>query len=795
MSRSRNLATLFLMMTIGAAACAQSTEPIGSSSSAVEVGAERDVDPPVLVRAPVSFIGEDYAFKNVLTGLAYDVQNDTYVAVWSDGREDFPSFEQYSQATYGARISSAGVVLDPAGFRIAGPVILPGTLQGAFVSDVACSDNGICLVVGDRASSQAGPDATLAVRIADDQLLDDEPFVIAQSTNDARVVWDGTAFRVALQGSNEDTRFYTARIGVDGQVEAPIAMTPLHRSGGEVACEGARCLLVYRDNDSQALLARVVDLAAPVSDEVQLPSTWSRYEGKPCWDGTRYWLSYIDEAATVRAVRVGADGTVVDPIGIEVATVSGHVDPLYRTGIALACADDHVLVTWSTPIAFDPDSPHRAWVARVALDGTVLDPGGVEIAATQFVTGSGAQIGSPIACGAGQCLVAWRHEREWAGTARATRIVDATELDPEGIDVITSPAAQIGAAAAHAGDRTFAVWNDSRPASADSGDRPLRGSILDPGLDSLASVELGQEPTCPGFGIGDREPAVAASGTSFLAAWHGACRNGDIHAQVIDPQGQAVAPTFKLSSGQPKERQPAAASDGAGFFAAWNSGASIRARLLDADGTLLGPDSFEVAARGASAVAAFDGANYVLVYQLASNLHAARVSTDGDVLDPQGIPIATESAREQEQSMACGGGECLIAWRRGTATGTMSRILATRLAPDGTVLDPGGFEVSPANLHGGTAVAFTGHSFIVTWRQGEGEIRGSEIALDGTPIGTAGFLVSPSGEIADRPVLVANGTDQVAALYDRFDDTPAYRVRRVRVRAIAAPESVSDPGR
>jgi hypothetical protein len=70
----------------------------------------------------------------------------------------------------------------------------------------------------------------------------------------------------------------------------------------------------------------------------------------------------------------------------------------------------------------------------------------------------------------------------------------------------------------------------------------------------------------------------------------------------------------------------------------------------------------------------------------------------------------------------------------------------------------------------------------------EGEIRGAEIALDGTPIGTPGFLVSPAGEIADRPVLVPNGTDQTAALYDRFDDTPAYHVQRVRVRAIAAPE-------
>jgi hypothetical protein len=34
---------------------------------------------------------------------------------------------------------------------------------------------------------------------------------------------------------------------LDGRVEAPIAMTPLHCSGGDVACEGSRRLLAYHD--------------------------------------------------------------------------------------------------------------------------------------------------------------------------------------------------------------------------------------------------------------------------------------------------------------------------------------------------------------------------------------------------------------------------------------------------------------------------------------------------------------------------------------------------------------------
>jgi hypothetical protein len=113
-------------------------------------------------------------------------------------------------------------------------------------------------------------------------------------TNLPRRAWDlevmASRLRelAALGRGNSDTRFYVARIGVDGQVEAPIAMTPLRCSGGDAACEGSRCLQVYRD-------------FAPF--------------------GSR------------------------------------------RTGPW--CADDHV--TWSTPIAFDPASPHPSLLRSAAM--------------------------------------------------------------------------------------------------------------------------------------------------------------------------------------------------------------------------------------------------------------------------------------------------------------------------------------------------------------------------------------------------------------------------------------------
>jgi hypothetical protein len=250
---------------------------------------------------------------------------------------------------------------------------------------------------------------------------------------------------------------------------------------------------------------------------------------------------------------------------------------------------------------------------------------------------------------------------------------------------------------------------------------------------------------------------VAASATTFLVASRQLCPSANVVAQVIDLNGQIVAPPFVLSSRMSHQQQPAAASNGDGFFVAWHARTALRGRLMDAAGSVLGADSFQLAVEGANAVTGFDGANYVVVHQRIRNLYATRVSPDGMVLDPQGIAIATDTRREEEQSMACGGGVCLVAWRRGTPTGTRSVILAARLAPDGTVLDPAGFQVSPPNLHGATAVTFTGHSFLVAWRQGPGEIHGAEVVLDGTLIESPGFLISPAGEVSERPALVSDG--------------------------------------
>jgi hypothetical protein len=796
MSLSRKMGCLLVTMAVGAAGCARPSELTGQRRAALEVGAEREIDPPILVRAPVSFVGESFRLPNVLIDLDYDVQNDAYVALWPDGREYFPAFQQYDPATYAARISPEGVLLDPAGFRVASPQIQPDVSAPRFIEDAACGA-GVCLLVGNRPGSPAGPQATRGVRIAGDQVLDAEPFAIGESAGDLpSVAWDGTAFRVAIRGNGPDNRYYMARVHVDGQVEAPIPMTPLQRAAAHAACEGSRCLLLYDDVETEAKLARVVDLVGPAGDEIALPSSRTRYGAAPCWDGSQYWLTYVDATPAVRAVRVSADGNLVDPIGIAVAPVSGVDDFTFFGDIALACADTHVAITWTTANTLAPLSPYRAWVARVARDGAVLDPGGVEIAATQVVTGPGVHLGgSPIACGVGECMVAWRHERNWAGTARATRLVGATELDPTGIDLITSPPGQSEAVAANAGGRTLAVWTDSRPASTDSSVRSLRGSIFTSSLEPLAAVELGLEPPCPGRD-GAGQPAVAASTSSFLVAWRQPCPNVNLLAQVIGPQGQSIRPPFVLGGTSATEQQPAAASSGDGFLVAWSSNVSVRGRLLDAAGTPLGADSFQIvpSARAANAVAAFDGASYVVVYQRDQDLYATRVSTEGVLLDPEGIAIATDSAREQEQSVACGNGVCLVVWRRGTPTGTRSVIRAARLTPDGVVLDPAGFVVSPANLHGGTAVAFTGTSFLVAWRQGAGEMRGAEVALDGTLVGTGELLISPSGEVVDHPALVSNGVDQVVALYDRFDDSPEHDVRRVRARAIAAQLPASDDG-
>jgi hypothetical protein len=299
------------------------------------------------------------------------------------------------------------------------------------------------------------------------------------------------------------------------------------------------------------------------------------------------------------------------------------------------------------------------------------------------------------------------------------------------------------------------------------------------------------------------DPTAAASTSSYLVAWSAAQIPAQPHVfgEVLGPNGEPIRRSFTIQRTNRPESHPSAASSGDGFFVVWerldlHAVRAIRASRFDASGTPLPPEQFLVATGGFLPAAAFDGTSYLVVWQRPKSaadsrrdLAATRVTQAGDVLDPAGIVIADGTPVDHAQSVACGEGVCLVAWHAG------GEVRALRIAPDGTVLDPGGILLARNSKSvPTTSVAFDGAAFLVGWQTRSGDMRGAEVSPDGL-VTEPEFVIAHESTPLENPVVASDGAGHRFALYDRFDPSAGYNIRRARARVLGAPRSITPAGK
>jgi hypothetical protein len=167
----------------------------------------------------------------------------------------------------------------------------------------------------------------------------------------------------------------------------------------------------------------------------------------------------------------------------------------------------------------------------------------------------------------------------------------------------------------------------------------------------------------------------------------------------------------------------------------------------------------------------FDGLNYLVVWgdervnERSPHVYAARVTPDGTVLDPQGIPVCTAHDYQYDLAVASGGGNSLVAWTDYYGSYAPS-VYAARIAPDGTVLDPNGFQLyEDYKGRGYPSVTFGAGNYFVAWADGRNEID------------LYGARVTPAGEILDpRSILINDANNwQLCSSVD-FDGTNYFAV-------------------
>jgi len=465
--------------------------------------------------------------------------------VWRDYRTGS------SYDIYGARVDQAGVVLEPAGIVIS-------TAAGAQRYPEVGFDGTNYLAVWEDRRGGTSYDVYGARVSPAGTVLDPAGIAIAKNTGDdlnlslapggagtSLVVWDAAGLGRDVVGARVDSSgavLDASSILVSGQVRS--------QERGDAAFDGTNWLLVWSESlDSGRDIRGVrVSPAGAVLDATPLHILDDQpYVGHPrvAFDGTNYlvvWEDTLDPAnnkAEVWGARVTPSGMILDPGGFVIATGPGGQS---RPEVAFGGGQYVVAYADDTDIANGPD----VYAVRVMPDGAVLDATGIPI-----VKKAGAQEPTDIAWDGKSFLIVW------GGSGLDLDDVAGARLSPTGVvlDPGTIPfgvgSAHVDAAPAIAsnGADFFVVWERLFAGVAPSGivgTRISEGAIVDPNGISIASNASA--------------PAIAFDGAHYVVAFDVGA--GDIHAARVDAGGKLIDATPFAVAAEPTMEGASVASAG-----------------------------------------------------------------------------------------------------------------------------------------------------------------------------------------------------------------------------------------
>ncbi len=702
-------------------------------------------------RGPRSLAGEFLIdTTRVLTG-AEDYQ--WFPAVASDGNNWLVAWidEPGDVGLYAARVSPAGELLDSAGILITSDVDIH-EYGGPAIS----FDGTNYLVVWGEEVYSTDYDI-LGARIAPDGTILD-PSLISICDAEANQITPGVAAGdttwLVVWTDDDLGEMHGARVRYDGTVldaaaflVGPDAYCEDHTPG--IAFDGTNWLVVWEDwngTDHDVLGARTnqdgvlldpTPLTICAEDSRQVCP-------KVVFGGSNYfvvWRDYRNQATTNRDIygtRLATDGTVLDPSGIAVSTASGSED------LPVPAFDGtNYLVVW---VNWSDD---ELCCARVDQSGIVLDPAAIVITGIEDM-----EYPPGVAWNGTSYLVAFEDERDdWDMDIWGARIApDGTVLDPDPFRISFSVNESRYQAVAFDGVNYLVVWCsevDTLTGRNIYGARvsPL-GTILSPGVFTVSDA--------PGR---QYYPAVACCGTNYLVTWvDGRSGPYDVYGTRVSLSGTVLDPAgIPISVGFNDHWNLKMSSDGTDYFVAWedwrNGWLDIYGCRVAQDGTVLDPAGIPICTETGShfiGSVLYNGLDYFVVWQDyrsgSSDVYGARVSRSGTVLDPTGIPVSADPAyQEWFPTVASSGTACLVVWQD-NRNGGEPDIYGARVDQSGTVLDPAGIAISTATgYQEQPQVAFGATDWLVTWLDGRNgtwfDIYGARVSQSGTVLDPAGIAI------------------------------------------------------
>ncbi|MFH1221286.1 MAG: hypothetical protein V1694_12665 [Candidatus Eisenbacteria bacterium] len=460
-------------------------------------GARVDVDGHVLDPSgfPVTSTAADERFPAV----AFDGTN--YLVAWRG------PLTKSGYSLVAARVAPDGALLDPLGI----PVSSTSTYER--LSVVASSGGNHLVVWSDGRNYHSD---VYGVRIdGSGQLLDDENLAISTAASlqtDPAVAFGGDYFVVwADLREGTDWDIYGTHLDARGKAlersGIAISTAATAQQCPAVAFDGVNYLVVWQDGDGRGDFCRVHGVRVNAEGEVLDPSdivmpglNFTQVHPAVAFDGVNYlvvWQDYRDchdahWESGIYGARIAPDGRLIDASAIPICT-----EPSSQRYPSVAFDGTNYLVVWE-----DGRKSYLGHIygARVTVDGTVLDQGGVPI------SGAGYDQKQPsVAFDGTNCLVVWQDFRaSWHGDIYGVRVDAAGQvLDPTGIAISVSPRDQQCPVVAFDGSNYVVAWSESLGVSQwDVRGTRVRndGSVVDASGFSISAAGLNQRAPVAGAG-------------------------------------------------------------------------------------------------------------------------------------------------------------------------------------------------------------------------------------------------------------------------------------------------------
>jgi len=732
--------------------------------------------PPVLIDSGVRFVAPYGAQK--YPAAAFDGTN--WLVVWQDLRGD-------REAIWAARVSSAGVLLD------SGNILVANDDDERYEPRVAFNGSGYLVVWQDARNSSYD---IYAARVSTAGVVMDPDGIPVCSTAHSQkfpgVSSNGSDFLVVWQDTRIDSLdedIYAARVNSGGGVLDPagilVSSVMLPQEYPTVGFNGTNYLVAWKDrrNDSLTsddIYAARVTQAGTVLDPagIAVSRAPGSQDGPSATAGGSTWLvvweDYRSPDGEVMGSRVSPAGVVLDTAGLNVTS-----DPYWQGGPAAAFDGANYFVTWEDD-RLTGGGNCDIFAARVTPSGAVLDTGIVVCEADDN------QYYPCIASGSSGLLVAWA---DWRSDPSDPDIC-CNRLSPAGIVLDTVDALlpsrlyayeQKEPAVAFDGSNYLAVWKDGRAHEGADNVYGARmspvGVVLDPGGFPIAEHS---------GGLGT--PVVARGDSNCLVCWDAPSGNyRRIQAARVNRAG-AVLDTVPVSTrlwGY-DAWPPSVAFDGTNWLVVaamkcpgqdWN----VVCSRVGQDGVVLDSNPVfvcQVPGEQNRADVAFGAGSYLVVWYDARSgssydIYGARVSPDGTILDTAGIAISTAGNSQYAPSVAFDGTNWLVAWqdRRG---GDEESLYYARVSQAGTVLDPGGIPLGwePANYQDPLQMVFDGTNFFCVWQyrnNSPGDLWGARISPQGAVLDS--FPVCAEPEYQATPSVALGSGGRIVVVYSGYVDT------------------------